>query len=245
MGIFDSMFSAFGGTPAQQQPVQQQQTPGNIPPNSGAVDPANSTVPAGTVTQSQQQPPETSPLDAFADLWKPVEGQTPEQLFPNIDPAKLMEAAKKTDFAKVITDEQMEAIAGGGQNAVAAFTGAMNSVAQAVYANSALATTRIVEEALKKAQSTYDAKLPSLIKKQNLSDTLRAENPMFSNPAIQPIISALEAQAALKFPNASQSELTSFVKSYLEQVGPVFSPPKEDLTKSQKSTETDWTKFFS
>ena len=104
MGIFDSMFSAFGGTPAQQQPVQQQQPPGNIPPNSGTVDPDNSTVPAGTVIQSQQQP-ETSPLDAFADLWKPVEGQTPEQLFPNIDPAKLMEAAKKTDFAKVITNE--------------------------------------------------------------------------------------------------------------------------------------------
>ena len=241
MGIFDSVFSAFGGNPAQ---PEQPQPPGNIPPNSGTVDPDNSTVPAGTVIQSQQQP-ETSPLDAFADLWKPVEGQAPEQLFPNVDPAKLMEAARKTDFAKVITNEQMEAIAGGGQNAVAAFTGAMNSVAQAVYANSALATTRIVEEALKKAQSTYDAKLPSLIKMQNLSDTLRAENPMFSNPAIQPIISALEAQAALKFPNASQSELTSFVKSYLEQVGPVFSPPKEDLTKSQKSTETDWTKFFS
>ena len=81
--------------------------------------------------------------DAFADLWKPVEGQTPEQLFPNIDPAKLMEAAKKTDFAKVITDEQRQAIIAGGQDAVAAFTGAMNSVAQAVYANSALATTRL------------------------------------------------------------------------------------------------------
>ena len=121
MGIFDSMFSAFGGNPAQQQPVQQPQPPGNIPPNSGTVDPDNSTVPAGTVTQSQQQP-ETSPLDAFADLWKPVEGQAPEQLFPNVDPAKLMEAARKTDFAKVITNEQMEAIAGGGQNAVAAFT---------------------------------------------------------------------------------------------------------------------------
>ena len=219
MGIFDSMFSAFGGTPAQQQPVQQQQTPGNIPPNSGAVDPANSTVPAGTVTQSQQQPPETSPLDAFADLWKPVEGQTPEQLFPNIDPAKLMEAAKKTDFAKVITNEQMEAIAGGGQNAVAAFTGAMNSVAQAVYANSALATTRIVEEALKKAQSTYDAKLPSLIKKQNLSDTLRAENPMFSNPAIQPIISALKLKLHLNFLMLLSQNLLASLSLILNRLG--------------------------
>jgi len=46
MGIFDSVFSAFGGNPAQ---PEQPQPPGNIPPNSGTVDPDNSTVPAGTV----------------------------------------------------------------------------------------------------------------------------------------------------------------------------------------------------
>lgn len=244
MGMVDNIFSMFSGNNSASQPAPQQQpTPGNIPPNSGNVDPNNSTTPPGTVATSQQQP-EVNPLDTFADLWKPVPGQEPEQLFPNVDPQKLMEAAKKTDFSKVITEQQLQQIANGGQEAVAAFTGAMNSVAQAVYANSAMATTKIVEEALKKAQATYDTKLPSIIKKHQLSDTLRSENPMFSNPAIQPIISALEAQAALKFPNATQSELNSYVKSYLEQVGPVFSPPKEDSTKQQVS-ETDWTKFFS
>lgn len=134
-------------------------------------------------------------------------------MFANVDPQKLMEAARKTDFSKAISSNQLEAIAGGGQEAVAAFASAMNSVAQTVYANSALATTKIVEQALMKAQQQYDAKIPGLIKRQTVSDTLRTENPMFSNPAVQPLISALEAQLAVKTQMLPQENLPRWLNN--------------------------------
>ena len=221
--------------------IRDRVNPGNIPPGAGANDPTNTTVPLGTVEASQE-----SPLANFADIWTPVENaQATETMFANVDPQKLMEAAKKTDFSKAISSNQLEAIAGGGQEAVAAFASAMNSVAQTVYANSALATTKIVEQALMKAQQQYDAKIPGLIKRQTVSDTLRTENPMFSNPAVQPLISALEAQLAVKNPNATAGELTSMAKQYLEGVSTVFSTPKQGQESTTNAGDTDWLKFLS
>lgn len=242
MSIMDKIFGGFGASaPAPNTQPAQQVNPGNIPSGAGATDSSNTTVPPGTVQTSQE-----SPLANFADLWKPVENaQTPEAMFANVDPAKLMEAAKKTDFSKAISPDQLEAIAGGGQEAVAAFASAMNSVAQTVYANSALATTKIVEQALAKAQQQYDAKIPGLIKRQTVSDTLRTENPMFSNPAVQPLISALEAQLAVKNPNATANELTSMAKQYLEGVSTVFSNPKQGQESTTNAGDTDWLKFLS
>lgn len=235
-----NLSSLFGGnsTPAAPAPVQQQ--PGNLPVNSGATDTTNPTTPPGTTEASQQT---ASPLADFADLWKPVEGATaPETMFGNVDPNKLMEAAKKTDFSKAITPDQLQAIAQGGQTAVEAFAAAMNNVAQTVYANSALATTKIVEQALTRAQQGYDNKLPGLIKQHQVSDTLRTENPMYNDPAIQPLIKALEAQVALKNPNATASELTATAKNYLASIGNVFNPAKP-AESVNKPGETDWSKF--
>ncbi len=247
MSIMNSIFGAFtGGTSAAPTtPVPQAApTPGNIPAGTGGADPANTLTPPGTTATSQES---ASPLAEFADLWKPVatDPNAPTSMFGDVDPQKLMEAAKKTDFSKAITSEQMQAIAGGGEGAVAAFAAAMNSVAQTVYANSAMATTKIVEQALTKAQNNYDSKLPGIIKQHTVSDSLRADNPVFSNPAVQPLITALESQMAVKYPNATASELTSMAKQYIEGLGTVFSPPKV-ATKEEaaRAGEMDWSKFF-
>lgn len=244
MSIMQNIFGAFGATGQAAPAVPQQQvTPGNLPAGSGQVDPANPTVPAGTVATSQEP---ASPLADFADLWKPVEGANePAAMFGNVDPQKLMEAAKKTDFSKAITQDQMQAIAAGGQGAVEAMAAAMNNVAQTVYANSAMATTKIVEQALAKAQEGYNAKLPGIIKQHTVSDTLRSENPVFSNPAVQPFIAAMEAQLAVKHPNATASELTGMAKQYLEGVGTLFSPKAAPTPEEKaKAGEPDWSKFF-
>jgi len=244
MSLMTNIFGALtGGTgPAPQQ--QQQASPaGNIPPGSGATDVGNPQVPVGTVAASQEP---SSPLADFADLWKPADNaNAPTSMFGEIDQTKLMEAAKKTDFSKAVSKEQFEAIAAGGQGAVEAFAAAMNSVAQTVYANSAVATTKIVEQALTKAQQSYDTRLPGIIKQHTLSDTLRSENPVFSNPAVQPLISAMETQMAVKYPNATASELTSMAKQYIEGLGTVFSPAKAPTKEeTAKAGEFDWSKFF-
>lgn len=234
MSIMDKLF----GTPApKQEPAQAAApTPGNIPPESAnATTPGNSVVPAAA----------ESPLDQFSDLWKPVENQNANSNLLNFDPTKVMEAASKVDFSRVVTPEVMQKIASGGEEGVKAMMNAMNSMSQTVYANSAAATAKIVEQAVSKAREQFQSELPSLIKRHNVSDSLREENPAFSHPAAQPILSALEHQLTQKHPNATSTELRDMAKQYLSSFASAANPqaPKE-TEKSGKAGEFDWSTFL-
>ena len=232
------------GTPA---------TPGNIPqgaPNTGVTTPG--TAPNGQVPATVTDPTGTSatPFDSFQDLWKndPVDPNAAAPgVFGKVDPQKFMEAAGKIDFSKAVTPEMLQAISTGGDAAMNAFATAMNKVAQGVYAQSAFATTKIVEQALSKSKESFMAELPQHIKKQTVTDSLRAENPIFSNPAVQPIISALEAQMTVKYPHATAPEITQMAKQYVEALGTSFAPKpvvtEADAAKAKKG-EMDWSTFL-
>lgn len=254
MSIMDMFSGVFGGGASANQNNQQQSgagNPGNIPPNTpstGATPPGaapNGTIPPTAVTTPA---PEKTALDDFADIWKnevPVEGAKPEGVFGGVDPKKFMEAAGKIDFAKVVTPEQLQKISQGGEDAQKAFALAMNSVAQHVYAQSSFASTKMIDAALAKAKEGFMADLPKHIKKQQVNDSLRQENPVFSNPAVQPIISALEAQLTVKYPNAAASEITTQAKQYIEAMGSALAPkPKESAADKKAAKEIDWSNFL-
>lgn len=253
-----SMFSNLMGAPApaptpaptaaQSAPPQ----PGGIPASAQPTGVSNpNTAPNGMVPPSAPAATTTEPtaLDQFTDLWKnpDTSGQAkPAGIFGEVDPKKFMEAAGKIDFTKVVTPEQLQAISTGGEGAVQAFASALNSVAQTTYAQSAFASTKIVEQAMARAKENFLSELPTHIRKQTVSESLKAENPVFSNPAVQPIISALEAQLSVKFPHASAGELTSMAKQYVEALGTSFSP-KPTSTNTGKpgaKEETDWSSFL-
>ena len=255
MAIMDMFRTAFGPQqsaaptmPGQLQTAgaqpQPQSQPGNIPAAGGATNPNNPTVPA---TNADGTPATASPLDQFGDMWKPVENKgAGDPLFANVDPAKLMEAAKKTNFSALITKEQQAAIAQGGTAAQEAFMQSMNLVAQNVFAQSAMATTRIVDQALAKQQEQFKALLPSLVKQHTLSDNLRSENPVFNHPSVAPLIHAMETQLAAKHPNATASELTKLAQEYVLSVGQAFNPTagKETTAASSANSEPDWDLFL-
>jgi hypothetical protein len=159
-----------------------------------------------------------------------------------------MEAAGKIDFAKVVTPEQLQAISTGGEGAVQAFAAALNSVAQTTYAQSAFAATKIVEQAVSRSKDSFLAELPQHIKKQTVSENLRADNPVYSNPAVQPIISALEAQLTVKYPQASAGEITTMAKQYVDALGTSFAPKPAAPAAGGKNgvkADEDWSSFFS
>lgn len=243
---------AASNAPAQPNPTNPG-GPGNISPNAAAT----GSTPPGAAPNGQIPPVDPNapadPATAFAQfdkLWEnaPVDPNAPPAtgIFGNVDPKKFMEAAGKIDFSKVVTPEQLTAISTGGEGAVAAFAAAMNSVAQGVYAQSAFATTKIVEQALNKSKELFLSELPTHIKKQTVTDSLRAENPIFSNPAVQPIISALEAQMTVKYPNATAPEITQMAKQYVEALGSSFAPKSKADAGSPKNKkgETDWSTFL-
>lgn len=211
--------------------------------------------PGDPAAGKQQAAPE-SPLKQFEGLWEPnkdaqgnaiVPTPTPSPVTP-LDPTKLQEAVKGLDFTKVVSPDVLAKISAGGQDATAAFTQAMNGVAQAVFSQSALATNKIVESALAKQAEQMLAKMPEMVRQHSVTESLRQENPIFANPAVGPIIEGLKSQLAVKFPNATSAELTAQAKSYLEAVGTSFAPaPKQtENTKSGKKAAegTDWAAFL-
>jgi len=237
MNIFTSLF---GGAPAQTTPPgtpSQVNQPGQPLPGTQA---GAGTDPNGIVPT---QPP--APLDSFKDVWQTPPNAASNQtgaVFGDVDPQKLLASAQKIDFAKVITPEQMSAITSGGEAAVKAFAESMNNVAQTVYAQSAFATTKIVDQALAKAQEANDARLPDLVKKLSVNDGLRNTNPLLSNPAVTPLVSALTEKLVAKNPNATPAEIQVQVNSYFDQLSLAFAPktPEPATAKSE-----DWDKFFS
>ena len=244
MSIFSALFGGGSTPPAQPAPGNTNQ---NTPATSGTDN--NGVVPAGgqtpPVTQTTE---EVSPLAQFADVWKTPDTPPGESaaVFAGMDPTKVMESARRVDFSKAITEEQVSQIAQGGEGAVKAFTQAMNSVAQTVYGQSALATAKMVEQALGKAQEQYDAKIPGLVKKLNANESLAASNPMLQNPAVQPLVGALTEQLTRKNPNATSAEIQQQVTDYFAALGNSFAPtPKESATtKTVKGGQTDWSNFL-
>lgn len=241
----DKIFGAFKQPePAQQQPQQQVQ-PGNMPAqNSNPALEGNPTVPASSM---QDPAAPVSPLDEFKDLWQNDPNAKPpvkEPLF-NIDPAKLAAAAKGNDFTKAITPEMMQAIAAGGEGAVAATLAAMNAMSQKTFGDSALATTKIVEQALEKQSKQFQEMLPNLIKNQNLSENLRNTNPIFNHPAAAPILDMFKNQVAQKFPNATAAEQQEMAMKYVKSFAEAANPAAPSAQQVAAASETDWSSFLS
>lgn len=225
--------------------VQGQQTaPGNIPAVPAVV--ANQNNPASPVVPEVPKTP-VSPLDEFSPLWQTDLNAKPVVEAPmfNVDPAKMAAAAKGNDFTKAVTPEMLAAIAAGGEGAVKATLEAMNAVAQKGFADSAIATTKIVEQALAKQQDKFEKSLPNLIKNQNLSENLRNSNPIFNHPAAAPILEMFKNQVTQKYPQATAAEQQEMAVKYLTSFAEAANPPKQSAAQKQSAAnEMDWSTFL-
>lgn len=210
----------FGGQ--QQQPAQQQP---QVPPSVNA----NQTVPNATNTPPPATPtngePSASPLDNYKDLWQTSAKQGEGDNEFKFDRTKLGEISNQMDFTNGVTPDQLAAIAAGGEDAIKAFSSVLNTVSRAAYMNSTETAAHLIHNALGAAKTDITGKIPDMIKKATVSSKLRSENPLFSNPAVAPILSAVEAQIASKYPDASAEEITSHAKRYLESFAGAILPP--------------------
>lgn len=258
-----SIMDLFRSPPPQPPQLQPPGPGGSVAPSPGTA--ANGVTPGSQQPQqdpnaqnpNQQKAPE-SPLKQFEGLWEPnkdasgnpIQTPAPQSPVTPLDPAKLQEAVKGLDFTKVVSPDVMQKISAGGQEATGAFASAMNSVAQAVFSQSAIATNKIVENALEKQAEQFSKRLPELVRQHAVTENLRQENPIFANPAVGPIIEGLKSQLATKFPNATSAELTAQAKSYLEAIGTSFAPAvKGDSgssagTKKKAAESMDWAAFL-
>lgn len=249
MSIMEKVFGAFKPS-SQMQPGQQQPQPpvtNNPAQNTPAMQTASSagTAPNGTVPAGSAEP---APMEKYKDLWTPpapTEGNDAGGNSGQIDPQKLMEAAARVDFTKVVDQESMAKIAAGGEEAAATLVQLLNKTAQQVYGQSTVVTSKIVEKAVAEARDQFIQQIPDVIRKQGARAAVFDKNPAFSNPAVAPLIEAQVAQLALKFPKATPAELEGMAQEYLKDMANLINPQKNDAS-SKKGTvnkEDDWSEY--
>lgn len=238
-----SISSLFGGGAPKQNATPAAPTTATPVPANSQVSPGNLPAAPGNLPAPEDAKAVHSPLDQFKTLWEPVENKgSIDTTSPALDPAKLQELVSKADFSSTISRENLAKIAQGGEEAQKAFTDSMNSVAQQVMVQALLATNKMTEQAVSKVNSAWESKLPEMLKKQTLSETLRDANPVYSNPAVKPVIDAVQSQLAAKYPNASTTELREMSNNFIKVMSEAFNPATVDTSKAKESV--DWEKFL-
>lgn len=244
MAIFDIFRPQPQGQPQQQGQQPQQPTSGN--PH---VD-ANPMVPSANNTPQQQPTPQDpepkSPNAEFAELWK-IEPTASNQT-PNfkIDPAQLNKVSSQMNFAKNVRQEDVAKIMQGGEEAVGALMNVLNAVGRDVFAMNAQFTSNMAESGYQAAQSSINSGLPNLVKQQFTRNELFESNPKLREPAMQPLVLAIQSQISQKYPNATAAEVNSMVDKYFnEVVAKSFAPePQRDTQQALQDEAFNFASFL-
>ena len=216
-----SMFQIGAGVPP---PAGMQPPPGAVPPSGipGTQDPGTGTgAPGGAVPGSGAAGTGTgeSPLDAFKTLWDtPTDGDgkpiVPASNTPSVafDPAKVAEAIGKVDFLSQIPQDLLaKATSGGAQ----AFSQVVNQSNRAVFMMAAASFTKLMEQTTANQQKQLEAMIPDLVRKHGARDALMSD-PVFSHPAVSPLVEAVSAQIQRKHPQATQAQVADMARKYLK-----------------------------
>jgi hypothetical protein len=234
------------GAKTQNVPVPQPGITNNLQNNPAPTPPQQSaqTAPNGTVPAGSGEPPAKSPEDKFEKLWEttPTDPNAPNAGAgeTTLTPEKMLEAAGKIDFKRVLDQDSLRKIAAGGDEAVAAMAELLNKTAQTVYGQSTVVAQKLIETQVQKARDEFTSQLPSLVKKQTMQESLLAENPAFKKPSVAPVVTAIQNQLATKYPNATAAELNAMAKDYLKAAAEDFNPtPKAQPTAAERGVDWD------
>lgn len=244
MTIFDQLFGKKQNQEAQQQQQGQQQNP-----NAGQHVNNNPTVPNDNNQMPQnnnQQPGDQSPNAKFADLWQnPV--NAPGNAAPNfrLNPEALAQRTAQMDFAKNVNQADLQKVAQGGEEAVQALSNILNDVGRNVFGMTAQFASHMTESGYNVAQQSIDRGLPDIIRKQMSQQELMASNPKLKDPALAPVVSAIQTQMSMKYPNATPAELNGMVAQYFESVvGPAFAKESPASAQQKANPAMDFSGFL-
>lgn len=258
--IFGSLFPSNPQKPVQQQTQQQQvqhtnNNPNNNPPPAGTLQ-SDKTAPNGVVPADANVATEKSPVETYKDFWQAPAEVKDENPPVVLDSKSLLEAAVKTDFTRILDKDAVALVAKGGEGAIEALMQIVNQVGQASYGQSLVSTQKMIDKAVQEATTKVNNTLPGQVKRQTLNNMLAQDNPNFNNPLVEPVISAIQNQLSLKYPNASVSELQKMSKDILGGVAGLIHTPadksipakgsKVNQNNEQKNTDQDedWSSYL-
>jgi hypothetical protein len=195
-----------------------------------------------------------NPMDKFKDIWQAPKGADGKPITPagreklmNVDPAKIFEFAGKQDYRKFVKPETYAAIAKGGDEGSAAFAQAIQDIGSASFASSVTASATMMEKALERAHSQWEAGLPEMFKKMSLRENLSNKNPVVNHPAAKPIIEALQSVLARNHPDATAQDLQEtaeeFLSTFAESLKGKPAASEDGSSVGGGKKETDWSAF--
>lgn len=222
--------------------------PGNMPPAATVSTADAGSAPNGTVPNPMDtgaMPSDDSPLAQYKELWDtaPIDSNAPSpaSTAPQLTQENVSKVVGNVDFTKSVTPEALAAISAGGQEAVAALASVINAVGQQSLTQATLVSNKLAEQQLERALEAHDARLPELIRSSNVTSHLADTNPLFSNPAIKPVIEATQSQLQAKFPNATPAEITKMTGDYIRTMGEAFAPAP---VVTSGTGEANWDKYI-
>jgi hypothetical protein len=235
----------FGKQPAQAPAAPNQQTQ-QQPANNHVQ--GNQTIPNGNQPAANPNPQTEqtqSPNDKFKELWSNPTQTTNEAPNFKLNPEQLSKVTGSMDFTKSVNREDLAKIAQGGDAAIEAFGNVLNAFGREVFGASAQFSSHMTESGYQSASKVIDSGLPSAIKKQLTEQHLYQANPKLKDPALQPLIGALQSQFTAKYPNASATEIEGLVSEYMTTVvGGAFAKEEPAATQKQ-SAAPDFSSFLS
>lgn len=242
-------------------PVKEVQAPNPLdkqPPKSGVVpDPdktnQNKDV-KGTTVESDD------PLLDFDKLWqpnvdaagKPVVKQTgPKSYLPKFDPKVFGDMVGKMDFTKDFTSEELQAVAKGGEEALAAHASMMNKVGRRSFMTAFAGTQKMMEAGLQNAKTDMESGIPEYVRGQLIDSEIESSNPLVKDQAFAPMVKSVKEQFREKFPKASPADINRGVNAYFDKVYERLSGVKnkqepienKDLVKAG-DPNADWQEWF-
>jgi hypothetical protein len=187
------------------------------------------------------------PLEAMKSLWEVKPTQMQQQSYlGDLKPESFKDIASKVDFGSLMSKDQEAAIAAGGEGAVNAIRSLLNSVGQSAFAVSSMHSAKTTEMGLGNFNSSLDAKLAEMAKKEQAKSALSKSNDVFAHPGIAPVADAVRLQLQAKFPNASADEIAGVTQEMLQGMATqILAQQTQQQQEQQKATqpaEIDWSK---
>ncbi len=244
MSVFDKIFGRVPQVPnPQAAQINPSNDPNKIQPQMTTAQ-TSQTAPNGIVPEGGANPPEQkSPLEEHAKLWEPTPAEDKNKNEPEpITPEKMMEAASKVDFTKVLTPEELAKVQAGGEEAQKILINVINKVGQAAYGQSAVVAKKLVDSAVEKEREAFLSSLPSLIKKHALTDP--AEDPALQNPAIAPVAAAIKTQLLEKYPKADKAWINQQVGQLLKGAAEMYVPQQKSPEATKAEEQIDWDEWI-
>lgn len=255
-GIFGRSNSPAPAPAPQAAPAPQPVPGGSLPASQQSAGPSNPGANPANMNNNPAAPPAggpvqgtASPLDSFADMFKPKpvdpNAQKPvtlaDPILGPLDPSTFRQQISTANFASSIPAETMQKAVSGDVNA---FSDAINLAAREAFAAAAQLSHGLVEHGSRTAAERLNGTLDSRIRNFQIK-TQNTNHEALAHPAVAPMLNAVKMQIATSSPQLTPEQVQQQAETYFTQMADVLTAPKRAAETAAKiPTETDFSSYL-